>query len=182
MPLNLRARIKRLMNEQSEEAAQPTSYAILKSTGEDQEEIDPPGEQEGDVPEALDVAPPDSPPEPEGPATESEEVEPPEAEPIPEPDPPEAVPPPEDFPEMGDVPEQENGSFQEMDVPEDEDGQQQPEQPDWESMLGYVGQQGNDQLFDGLAIRMAESTHRQLNRFQDKFERHMAELDIGNSY
>ncbi|MEY5060714.1 MAG: hypothetical protein RIS45_635, partial [Planctomycetota bacterium] len=54
--------------------------------------------------------------------------------------------------------------------------------PDWESMLGYVGQQANDELFDGLAIRLADSTHRSLNRFQDRFEQRMAELDIGNSY
>lgn len=76
-----------------------------------------------------------------------------------------------------------SGGIAEPDGGDGGDGEVAPASPpDWEAMLGYVGQQANDQLFDGIAIRLAESTHRIINRTQDRFEQHMAELDIGNSY
>lgn len=130
--------------------------------------------------------PPDQPIEP--PAEEEAPAEPVDA-PEPEPDATvemEEVPPPEDVPAPDDwepsEPEVEPEPVPEMQVEEQRDGVAQSEIPDWESMLGYVGQQANDQLFDGMAIRLAESTYRQLNRVQDRFEQQMQELDIGNSY
>lgn len=183
MPLNLRARIKKLAAEQSDEASQPVSYAILKSDGEEQEEIEQPGEQEGEVPESLDAPPPDSPPEDTATEAPPEDVEPPpDAEPMPEPEPEDVTAPDDWEPVEADEPVEPSGPDAELEVPESEDAAVADEQPDWESMLGFVGQQANEQLFDGIAIRLAESTHRTINRTQDRFEQHMAELDIGNSY
>lgn len=200
MPLDLRQRIKLLMNEQEAEAEEPASYAVLRGRSDEQpdvpdssadtpEEAPPPESGPIESPEATDatqesiespetpepqslqIDSPDEPPEPES-------VEISEPDQLPEPPPPEDrtvddwEPPVEaqtETPEFGEAPES-------VDLGTSD------ETPDWESMLGYVGQQANDQLFDGIAIRLAESSHRIINRVQDKFEQHMAELDIGNSF
>lgn len=176
MPSNLQDRIKALMDEQAEEASQPVSYATLESEDEPEQRETPEESQEPPdepiEPPAAETAPESTQdvPEPESEAPVGlEDVPPPEES---------EVPPPEDY----EVPEEVVEPVPEMAVEEDGGREFQPEEPDWESMLGYVGQQANDQLFDGIAIRLAESTHRIISRTQDRFEQHMAELDIGNSY
>jgi hypothetical protein len=176
---DVRSRIKRLMDEQAEEAAQPVSYAMFQD--DETEELPEPQGQQSDSdstePPTLSM-PPSEPVEPQ------QEIEPPE-EPEVEPAEMTEIPPPEDWSEpvqeFEPPEERELEPVPEMAAPEQE-REFEPEMPDWESMLGYIGQQANDQLFDGIAIRLAESTHRQINRVQDRFEQHMAELDIGNSY
>jgi hypothetical protein len=162
MPLNLRARIKRLMNEQADEAVQPFSYAVLKSTGEDQEEVEAPGEQEGELPEVLDVAPPESPPEPEPEAVEAppEDVAPPEVAPTPEPEPDE-VSPPEDWgvPEDDIEPAAEVEPMPEIESAEDET-EQQPD-PEWnESQMNFDTEEPPEQPDDPYGRAMADTEWR----------------------
>lgn len=158
MPLNLRARIKRLMNEQADEAVQPFSYAVLKSTGEDQEEAEAPGEQEGELPEVLDVAPPE--PEPEVIEAPPEDVAPPEVEPMPEPEPDE-VEPPEDWgvPEDDVEPAAEVESMPEIESAED-DTEQQPD-PEWnESQMNFDTEEPPDEPDDPYGRAMADTEWR----------------------
>lgn len=161
MPSVVRERMQKLMDEQKAEAELPTSRSVYAS---EEPEIDAPEVQESESADEI--------PLPEQNAQESE------ADDIPLP---ETAPAEEQPQSSGDDTGADDVAAEPMETPEAADSEQQPEQPDWQSMLGYVGQQANDQLFDSLAINLAESTHRIVNRTRDKFDQRFAELDIGNS-
>lgn len=191
MPKDMRWRINKLMEDQRAEAGQPASFAMLK-----QDEF----EQIAEAAPESSAAETDTEPEPETEDVVSEEITSPSddsaadvgdefaetpAEDIPTQDfeDPDQVDPPEDWTPPPAAAESEEQSSLETEDPTDrEQLLQQQKEPDLESLTHFMGTQGNDQLFDGLAIQMAESMHRQLNRFQDRFDQRMAELDIGNSY
>lgn len=182
MPKELPERIKRLMEDQAEEAALPVSYSILRSVKPEAAE-DPPGESDEVTPSPSDEVPQNEvQPAPEDwqvadPNEGNEQSQPPEDWNQPQG---ELTAPPQDW----EQPEPARSEAPDMEPAEDANSQQSAREdaPDLESTLGFMGQQGNDQLFDGLAIQMAESVHRQMGRFQDRFDQRMAELDIGNSY
>ena len=183
---DVRSRIQRLMQEQAEEAGQPVSHATLESA-EPSEVI----EQSSGSSEPETVDPPSQTPEPVEDVPAPETVPPPETETVDPPSQPIEETAQEEEPESQPITPPEDWSAPEsatdMTVPDASDippetPQESRDQPDWQSMLGYVGDQANDELFDGLATRLAESTHRALNRVQDRFDQRMAELDIGNSY